>query len=206
MTTKLVLIRHGQSLWNQKNIFTGWTDIKLSTTGIKEAKAAGQKLKKAKINFDLAFTSVLSRAIQTLWFATEEMDTLYLPTTKAWQLNERHYGGLQGLNKAQMTKKVGEEQVKIWRRSYDIRPPKISKEQYAELARDPRYAGLKKSQIPYHESLKDTCARVWPYYQTAIEPELKKGKNIIIAAHGNSLRGLITVSYTHLTLPTNREV
>lgn len=191
MNTKLVLLRHGQSLWNKKNIFTGWVDVRLSSIGTQEAIEAGRKLKRANIKFTRAYTSVLSRAIQTLWLVLDELDQMYLPVINDWKLNERHYGGLTGLNKKQMMKQVGTDQVQIWRRSYDIRPPKSSLELYNQLSADPRYANLKKSQIPWHESLKDTCERAWPYYQREIEPCIKQGQTVIISAHGNSLRGLV---------------
>jgi len=191
MNTTLVLVRHGQSVWNKKNIFTGWTDVGLSATGKKEALAAGQAIKKAELHFDQAYTSVLSRAIKTLWLILEESKQMYVPVINAWQLNERHYGGLTGLNKTEVLKKNGAEQFQLWRRSFDAKPPRITKIIHQDLIKDPRYIALKASELPFTESLKDTCARAWPYWQKHIEPRVKKGEKIIISAHGNSLRGLI---------------
>lgn len=190
-TVKLVLLRHGESVWNKKKLFTGWMDIDLSVRGISDAKKAGRILKKHNFHFDKAYTSSLTRAVHTLWLALEEMKEIYIPIINAWQLNERHYGGLTGLNKLKMAQMVGADQVHIWRRSYDVRPPKIDKEKYKIIADDPRYKNLKKSQIPWHESLEDTCRRAWPYWQQEVEPKIIKGEQIIIAAHGNSLRGII---------------
>ena len=188
---KLVLVRHGQSEWNLQNRFTGWVDVDLSEMGIREAKDAGKALLSQKINFDLCFTSYQKRAIKTLQYILEELDMLYLPVLKTWKLNERHYGALQGLNKAETSKKYGEEQVHIWRRSFDIQPPAMDKEDERSARKDPKYKELKDSEIPLAESLKDTIARVLPYWNENISPEIRKGKNILIVAHGNSLRALV---------------
>ena len=211
MDNRLVLLRHGQSEWNKEDRFTGWKDVRLSSVGVEESQKAGKKLKKTGWHFDQGFTSRLSRSIETLWRILSEMDQMYLPLTSAWQLNERHYGGLTGLNKKQTVAKVGAEQVHIWRRSYDVRPPKCNEKLFKEISGDPRYAGLKKKDIPWCESLEDTCKRVIPYYINEIEPLLKAGQNIIIAAHGNSLRGLIKYleniddeSITKLEIPTGQ--
>ncbi len=183
----LVLLRHGQSQWNLENRFTGWWDVGLTAKGIAEAKAAGALLKHRGIDFDCCFTSLLTRAIRTLDFALEEMDRLWLPVTKHWQLNERHYGGLTGLNKQEMIDQVGEAQVKIWRRSFDIAPPPLPADSPYDVAGDRRYAGVR---VPTSESLKDTIARVLPYFDGAIVPALRDGKQVLISAHGNSLRAL----------------
>ena len=188
---KLVLVRHGQSEWNLQNRFTGWADVDLSEMGIREAKDAGKALLSQKINFDLCFTSYQKRAIKTLQYILEELDMLYLPVLKTWKLNERHYGALQGLNKAETAKKYGEEQVHIWRRSFDIQPPAMDKEDERSARKDPKYKELKDSEIPLAESLKDTIARVLPYWNENISPEIRKGKNILIVAHGNSLRAFV---------------
>jgi 2,3-bisphosphoglycerate-dependent phosphoglycerate mutase len=188
---KIVLLRHGESEWNKENRFTGWTDVPLSDKGISEARAAGVQLKKDGFSFDKAFTSVLKRAIKTLWLALEEMDEMWIPTEFSWRLNERHYGGLQGLNKAETAKKYGDDQVKIWRRSYDVRPTLLEPGDERYPARDPRYKNLKPDEIPGGECLKDTVARVVPYWKDVIAPEIKSGKRLIIAAHGNSLRALV---------------
>ena len=185
---KLVLIRHGQSLWNAKNLFTGWTDVELSEQGIKEAKEAGHKLMAAGYEFDICFTSHLKRAIKTLWLALDTMDRCYLPVVRAWQLNERHYGDLQGFNKAEMAEKVGKEQVHIWRRSYDTPPPQMSKSDERYLAMQERYSD---TQVPQAESLQMTCERVMPYFESEIAPLIRSGKRILISAHGNSLRALV---------------
>jgi 2,3-bisphosphoglycerate-dependent phosphoglycerate mutase len=185
---KLILIRHGQSQWNLENRFTGWWDVDVTDQGIAEAKAAGQLMKTKDITPDICFTSVQSRAIKTLNLALEEMGRLWVPVTKDWRLNERHYGGLTGLDKAETTAKHGEEQVKIWRRSFDIPPPPLEAGSPYDLSADPRYAGIA---IPNTESLKDTIARVLPYWESAIVPELKAGKTVLISAHGNSLRALV---------------
>ena len=188
---KLVLIRHGESAWNLENRFTGWKDVDLSPKGIEEAKAAGKILKEMNLVFDVAYTSYLKRAIKTLNIVLEEMDELYIPVYKSWRLNERHYGALQGLNKAETAKKYGDEQVHIWRRSFDIAPPSIDKDSEYYPKSDRRYADLPDSEIPLGESLKDTIARVLPYWHSDISKSLQEGKNVIVAAHGNSLRALI---------------
>src|SRR5881628_3074825 len=184
---KLVLIRHGESEWNRENRFTGWKDVDLSEKGRDEALAAGRLLKKERYTFDEAYTSVLKRAIRTLWIILDEMDLMWIPETKSWTLNERHYGALQGMNKAEMAAKFGEEQVQIWRRSYDIPPDPLEENDERWLGIDPRYAAIEKGKFPRTECLKDTVARVVPYFQDEIVPKLKDGKKIIIAAHGNSL-------------------
>ena len=188
---KLVLIRHGESAWNLENRFTGWKDVDLSPKGVEEAKAAGKSLKEMGLVFDVAYTSYLKRAIKTLNIVLEEMDELYIPVYKSWRLNERHYGGLQGLNNAETAKKYGDEQVHIWRRSFDVAPPSIDKNSKYYPKSDRRYADLADSDIPLGESLKDTIARVLPYWHSDISKSLQEGKNVIVAAHGNSLRALI---------------
>jgi 2,3-bisphosphoglycerate-dependent phosphoglycerate mutase len=184
----LVLLRHGQSQWNLENRFTGWWDVDLSDKGIEEARAAGALMRDKGLDFDCCFTSVLTRAIRTLHLVLHEMDRLWLPVTKDWRLNERHYGGLTGLNKAEMIAKVGESQVKLWRRSYDIPPPPLDPDSPYDVRRDRRYAGV---EVPETESLKDTIARAVPYYEAEIAPALQAGKRVLVAAHGNSLRGII---------------
>ena len=188
---KIVLLRHGESAWNKENRFTGWTDVDLTAKGIEEARAAGRLLKAEGFDFDFTFTSVLKRAIRTLNFALEEMDRLWLPVEKDWRLNERHYGGLQGLNKAETAAKFGEEQVLLWRRSYDIPPPELPPGDERDAARDPRYAKLKPAEIPRTECLKDTVERVVPYWSERIAPRVAAGERLLVAAHGNSLRALI---------------
>jgi 2,3-bisphosphoglycerate-dependent phosphoglycerate mutase len=188
---KVVLLRHGQSTWNQENRFTGWKDVDLSEQGRAEAREAGRLMKDAGYAFDLAFTSVLIRAIKTLGIALDEMGQLWIPVTKHWRLNERHYGALQGLNKAETAAKHGEDQVKIWRRSYDIPPPPLAADDERHPGRDPRYAGLAPKELPLSESLKDTVARFLPYWHDAIAPAVKSGNRVIVAAHGNSLRALV---------------
>jgi 2,3-bisphosphoglycerate-dependent phosphoglycerate mutase len=183
----LVLLRHGQSQWNLENRFTGWWDVDLSDKGIAEARAAGALMRDKGLDFDCCFTSLLTRAIRTLHLALHEMDRLWLPVTKDWRLNERHYGGLTGLNKAEMTEKVGAEQVKIWRRSFDIPPPPLDADSPYQLTGDRRYAGV---DVPTSESLKNTIERVLPYYEAEIAPALRAGKRVLVAAHGNSLRAL----------------
>ncbi len=185
---QLVLLRHGQSQWNLENRFTGWWDVDLSDQGIAEARAAGRLLRDRGLDLDCCFTSVLTRAIRTLHLVLHEMDRLWLPVAKDWRLNERHYGGLTGLNKAEMIENVGAEQVKIWRRSYDIPPPELPTDSPWDVSRDRRYAGIA---VPHTESLKDTIARALPYYHSNIEPALRSGQRVLIAAHGNSLRGII---------------
>jgi len=185
---KLVLLRHGESDWNRANRFTGWTDVDLSAQGIAEAHAAGKLLKSGGYAFDLAYTSVLRRAIRTLWIALDELGQMWLPVENSWRLNERHYGALQGLNKAEMAAKFGEDQVRVWRRSYDIPPPALARDDERYEGRDPRYAGV---QVPLTECLKDTVARVVPYWQSTIVPAVRSGKRVLIAAHGNSMRALV---------------
>ena len=185
---KLVLLRHGQSQWNLENRFTGWWDSDLSDKGIAEARTAGKLLKDRGFDFDLCFTSVQTRAIRTLHLVLHEMDRLWLPTTKDWHLNERHYGGLTGLNKAEMIEKVGAERVKIWRRSYDIPPPPLPGDSEYDVSHDRRYAGVA---VPNTESLKDTIARALPYYELEIVPALQRNERVLVAAHGNSIRGII---------------
>jgi 2,3-bisphosphoglycerate-dependent phosphoglycerate mutase len=185
---KLVLLRHGESGWNRENRFTGWTDVDLSPQGVDEARSAGRLLKAEGYRFDLAFTSVLKRAIRTLHLALEELDQLWLPVTKDWRLNERHYGALQGLNKAETAAKFGEAQVLVWRRSYDTPPPALAPGDARHEAGDPRYAGVA---VPWTECLKDTVARVLPFWESAIAPAVRGGRRVLVAAHGNSLRALI---------------
>ncbi len=186
---KLVLLRHGESAWNQENRFTGWTDVDLSEKGIAEAKSAGQLLKEAGFKFDIAFTSVLKRAIRTLWITQDVMDLLWIPVQKSWRLNERHYGALQGLNKAETAAKYGEEQVQLWRRSYDVLPPLLELSDERHPCHDRRYKGEKG--IPAGEALEQCVDRLLPYWTEAIAPTIKSGKSVIIAAHGNSLRALV---------------
>ena len=185
---KLVLLRHGESDWNRENRFTGWTDVDLSQKGVEEARAAGRLLKSGGYAFELAFTSVLKRAIRTLWLALDELDRMWLPEVKDWRLNERHYGALQGLSKSEMAAKFGEQQVLAWRRSYDTPPPALEPDDPRSEARDPRYAGIA---VPRTECLKDTVARVVPYWEQAIAPQVRAGKRVLVAAHGNSLRALV---------------
>lgn len=188
---KLVLVRHGQSIWNVENLFTGWMDVDLSELGRTEARLAGVEMKKAGFVPDLVFTSVLKRAIRTQWIALDEMDLLWLPVERSWRLNERHYGALQGLNKTQTVEKHGEAQVKIWRRSYDIPPPALNLEDERHPRFDRRYADVPAGDLPATESLQDTLARVLPYWRERIAPQLTAGKNVLIVAHGNSLRALV---------------
>ncbi len=188
---KVVLLRHGESIWNKENLFTGWTDVDLSEKGIEEAHNAGKLMKEAGYTFDMAYTSVLKRAIRTLWLALDEMDLMWIPIVNSWRLNERHYGALQGLNKAETAAKYGNEQVHIWRRSYDIQPPALEKDDPRYPGTDPRYQSLTKEELPLTECLKDTVARFLPYWHSTIAPSIKAGKKVIIVAHGNSLRALI---------------
>jgi 2,3-bisphosphoglycerate-dependent phosphoglycerate mutase len=188
---KIVLLRHGESIWNKENRFTGWTDVDLSEKGIAEAKKAGQLLKSEGFDFDIAFTSVLKRAIRTLWLTLDEMDLMWIPVENSWRLNERHYGSLQGLNKSEMAEKFGEEQVLVWRRSYDIQPPALEKSDPRYPGNDPRYKQLNPKDLPLTECLKDTVARFLPYWHEVIAPVVKSNKKVIIAAHGNSLRALV---------------
>jgi 2,3-bisphosphoglycerate-dependent phosphoglycerate mutase len=188
---KLVLLRHGESTWNKENRFTGWVDVPLSPKGAQEAAQAGRRLKDEGYVFDVAHTSVLKRAIKTLWIAMEELDLMWIPVVRSWRLNERHYGALSGLNKAEMAAQHGEEQVRVWRRSYDVRPPAYAADDEKNPSRDRRYAALAPSERPLCESLKDTVARVVPYWESAIVPALRRGERVLIAAHGNSLRALV---------------
>ncbi|GGX90922.1 2,3-diphosphoglycerate-dependent phosphoglycerate mutase [Massilia dura] len=188
---KIVFMRHGESTWNLENRFTGWTDVDLTEKGVKEAKSAGEVLKREGYTFDLCYTSVLKRAIRTLWLTLDEMDLMYLPVRNDWRLNERHYGALQGLDKGETAAKFGDKQVLVWRRSYDIPPPSLEEGDDRASFNDPRYAGLPKEQIPLTECLKDTVARVLPAWNEEIAPQIKAGKKILISAHGNSLRALI---------------
>jgi 2,3-bisphosphoglycerate-dependent phosphoglycerate mutase len=188
---KLILVRHGQSVWNVENLFTGWHDVDLSDQGRLEAAQAGRELQREKIEPQIAFTSVLKRAIRTLWLILDTSDRMWIPVERSWRLNERHYGALQGLNKAQTVEKHGEAQVKIWRRSYDIPPPALSPDDPRHPRFDPRYADVDPASLPATESLKDTLSRVLPYWESRIVPELRADKNVLIVAHGNSLRALI---------------
>jgi len=192
MTThRVVLLRHGESTWNRENLFTGWTDVDLSDKGVEEAREAGRVLKREGYTFDVAYTSVLKRAIRTLWLTLDEMDLMWIPVVRDWRLNERHYGALQGLNKAQTAEKYGEAQVKIWRRSYDTRPPALEASDERYPGKDRRYAGLGAGQLPLTECLKDTVARFLPAWHGTIAPAVESGKRVLIVAHGNSLRALI---------------
>ncbi len=188
---KIVLLRHGQSTWNLENRFTGWTDVDLSEQGYQEAKAAGRALKNAGFTFDIAYTSLLKRAIRTLWIVQDELDLLWIPVEKSWRLNERHYGALQGLNKAETAAKHSEEQVLIWRRAYDIPPPELDPSDPRHPCHDPRYKDIPESELPRTESLKDTVARFLPYWEQTIAPSIAQGHRVLIAAHGNSLRALV---------------
>ncbi len=191
MNHRIVLLRHGESIWNQENRFTGWADVDLSARGRDEAREAGRLLRSEGFRFDMAYVSVLKRAIRTLWIALDEMETMWLPVRHAWELNERHYGALQGLDKAETAAKFGEEQVLVWRRSYDIPPPPLPAGDERDPAHDPRYAGLKPAQRPLTECLKDTVARVVPFWEKVVVPEVAAGKSLLIAAHGNTLRALV---------------
>ncbi len=206
---KLVLLRHGESIWNLENKFTGWTDVGLSEKGIQEAKRGGKWLKEANYVFDIAYTSVLKRAIKTLWLSLEELNLEWIPVVRSWRLNERHYGDLQGLNKIEMVEKFGEKQVQIWRRSYDTPPPALSEDDPRYPGKDPRYKELSKQELPVTESLKSTVERFLPLWHETIAPTIKKGKKVIIAAHGNSLRALVKYldnvseeEITQLNIPT----
>jgi 2,3-bisphosphoglycerate-dependent phosphoglycerate mutase len=189
----LVLLRHGESAWNKENRFTGWTDVDLSEKGVQEAREAGRTLKAEGFVFEEVFSSVLKRSIRTVWMVLDEMDRVWTPVTLDWRLNERHYGALQGLNKAEMAQKFGEAQVKIWRRSYGVRPPALEAGDPRDAALDPRYAGLSREQIPLTECLKDTVARVLPCWEERIAPQVRAGRRILVAAHGNSLRALVKI-------------
>lgn len=188
---KIVLLRHGESTWNKENRFTGWTDVDLTEKGVEEAKAAGKLMQDAGFKFDIAFSSVLKRAMRTLWLALDEMDRLWIPVQRSWRLNERHYGGLQGLNKTDMAAKFGEDQILQWRRSYDVPPPALDFNDERHPRFDARYAGLALSALPATECLKDTVARAIPFWEDVIAPAIHTGKSIIIAAHGNSIRALV---------------
>ncbi|MDA0294160.1 MAG: 2,3-diphosphoglycerate-dependent phosphoglycerate mutase [Verrucomicrobia bacterium] len=188
---KLVLLRHGESTWNKENRFTGWTDVDLTEQGRQEAKAAGQVLKKDGYSFDLAYCSVMKRALRTLWIVLDELDELWIPVEKTWRLNERHYGGLQGLNKSETAAQYGEDQVLVWRRSYDIPPPPLEKSDERYPGHDPRYRDVPAADLPLTECLKDTVDRFLPYWHEVIAPQVKAGKKVVIAAHGNSLRALV---------------
>jgi len=188
---KIVLLRHGESVWNKENRFTGWTDVPLSDKGIQEAKEAGRLLREAGYTFDIAYTSVLKRAIKTLWIVMEEMDLMWIPVVRSWRLNERHYGALQGLNKAETAKEHGEEKVNIWRRSYDVRPPALAPDDPRHPCNDPKYANLNPGDLPATECLKDTIERFLPYAQENIAPVVRAGQRVLIAAHGNTLRALV---------------
>jgi len=206
---RLVLVRHGQSTWNLENRFTGWTDVGLSAQGEEEALCSAELLREGGYAFDVAYTSVLKRAIKTLWIILEGMDLMWIPIHNSWRLNERHYGGLQGLNKAEMTEKFGKEQVHIWRRSYDVRPPALDPSDERFPGRDRRYAHLSPEELPCTESLKDTVARMLPYWHETIAPVVRSGQRVIVAAHGNSLRALVKyldnvseAEITELNIPT----
>lgn len=188
---KLVLVRHGQSTWNLENLYTGWTDVDLSEQGLKEAHEGGRLLREGGYRFDMAYTSVLKRAIRTLWIVLDELDQMYIPVINRWQLNERHYGALQGLNKAETAEKYGKEQVHLWRRSYDVPPPPLDDDDKRHPRFDPRYTGVAKADLPVCESLELTLNRVMPLWETEIVPRLKRGEKLLIAAHGNSLRALV---------------
>jgi 2,3-bisphosphoglycerate-dependent phosphoglycerate mutase len=187
----LVLLRHGESTWNKENRFTGWTDVDLSEKGVQEAVEAGKTLRSEGYVFDVAYTSVLKRAIRTLWLTQDQMDLMWVPVVKTWRFNERHYGALQGLNKQDMVERFGPEQVHLWRRSYDVQPPALDPNDERSPAKDPRYASLAKQDVPLTECLKDTVARALPYWHEVVAPEVKAGKRVIIVSHGNSLRALV---------------
>ena len=209
MPGKLILVRHGQSTWNVENLFTGWTDVDLSEQGRAEAASAGRELLKEQLGADIAFTSVLKRAIRTLWIMLDEMDRMWLPVERSWRLNERHYGALQGLNKAQTVAQHGEAQVKVWRRSYDVPPPPLTADDPRHARFDPRYASVDPAELPATESLKDTLARVLPFWHARIAPELRRGRTVWVVAHGNSLRAMVKMldevsesEITELNIPT----
>jgi len=188
---RVVLLRHGESTWNKENRFTGWTDVDLSAKGVAEAHEAARLLKEGGYGFDVAYTSVLKRAIRTLWIVLDDMDLMWIPVVRSWRLNERHYGALQGLNKAEMTERHGEQQVRLWRRSYSVRPPALTPDDERYPGRDPRYADVPRAEVPLTEALKDTVARFLPYWNGTIGPAVRAGKRVLIAAHGNSLRALV---------------
>jgi 2,3-bisphosphoglycerate-dependent phosphoglycerate mutase len=187
----LVLLRHGLSTWNAENRFTGWTDVDLAEAGVEEAHEAARLLLEGRFSFDVAYTSVLKRAVRTLWIVLDDMDLMWLPIVNSWRLNERHYGALQGLNKSEMAARFGEEQVRLWRRSYDVPPPPLDPDDERFPGHDPRYAGLADADLPRSESLKDTVARFLPYWHSDIAPALRAGRRVLVAAHGNSLRALV---------------
>ncbi|MCM0084019.1 2,3-diphosphoglycerate-dependent phosphoglycerate mutase [Geomonas sp. Red32] len=210
---RLVLVRHGESVWNKENLFTGWTDVELSQTGEQESREAGSAVKEAGMLFDIAFTSVLKRAVKTLWNMLEEMDLTWIPEVKDWRLNERHYGALQGLNKAQTAEKYGEEQVKLWRRSYDVRPPALEEDDPRHPRFDLRYRQLDPRELPNCECLADTIERVLPFWHEQIVPVLRRGQRPLIVAHGNSLRGLVKyidkisdTDIVNLEIPTGKPI
>lgn len=199
---RLVLVRHGESIWNLENRFTGWTDVGLSERGMQEALAAGRVLARDGYTFDVAYTSVLKRAVKTLWVVLEELDLMWIPVHRTWRLNERHYGALQGLNKAETAAKYGEAQTKLWRRSYSVRPPALDRSDERFPGRDRRYAGLTPEQLPLTECLEDTVARFLPYWEDVIAPSIRRGERVLIAAHGNSLRALVK----HLDQVSDEEI
>ncbi|MCE5193420.1 2,3-diphosphoglycerate-dependent phosphoglycerate mutase [bacterium] len=206
---EIILLRHGESTWNMENRFTGWTDVDLSDKGVAEAHDAGKLLRDSGYHFDVAYTSVLKRAIRTLWIVLDEMDLMWIPVVPNWRLNERHYGALQGLNKAETAEKFGEAQVKLWRRSYSVRPPALDKSDERWPGHDPRYAEVSKEDLPVTECLKDTVARFVPYWEGTIAPSVKAGKKVIVTAHGNSIRALVKYldnvsdeDITELNIPT----
>jgi 2,3-bisphosphoglycerate-dependent phosphoglycerate mutase len=206
---EVVLLRHGESTWNKENRFTGWTDVDLSDKGVAEAHDAGKLLKESGFAFDLAYTSVLTRAIRTLWIVLDEMDLMWVPEVRSWRLNERHYGALQGLNKAETAEKYGDAQVKLWRRSYSTQPPALEKSDERWPGHDPRYADVSEADLPLTECLKDTVARFVPYWEGTIAPSVKAGKKVIVTAHGNSIRALVKYldgisddDITELNIPT----
>ena len=206
---KIVLLRHGESVWNKENRFTGWTDVPLTEKGVQEAREAGRLLREGGFTFDVAYTSVLKRAIKTLWTVLEEMDLMWIPVVRSWRLNERHYGALQGLNKSESTAKLGEEKVKLWRRSYDVPPPALEMEDRRHPCHDPRYSGFRAQDLPATESVKDTIERFLPYAQENIGPAVRAGKRVLLVAHGNTLRGLLKYAerlsdqeLTDLNIPT----
>ena len=209
MPGKLILVRHGQSTWNVENLFTGWTDVDLSAQGRMEAAQAARELLGERLAVDIAFTSVLKRAIRTLWIMLDEMDRMWIPVERSWRLNERHYGALQGLNKAQTVAEHGEAQVRIWRRSYDVAPPPLAADDARHPRRDPRYAGIEARELPATESLEDTLRRVLPFWHARIAPELRGGRSVLVVAHGNSLRAMVKMldevaesAITELNIPT----
>jgi len=199
---RLVLVRHGESIWNLENRFTGWTDVGLSERGMQEALAAGRVLARDGYTFDVAYTSVLKRAVKTLWVVLEELDLMWIPVHRTWRLNERHYGALQGLNKAETAAKYGEAQTKLWRRSYSVRPPALEPSDERFPGRDRRYAGLTPEQLPLTECLEDTVARFLPYWEDVIAPSIRRGERVLISAHGNSLRALVK----HLDRVSDEEI